>query len=204
VKKLLGQDNFPGSHENSAFRNAVNLAKLAVKRAVIAGDTVVDATCGNGHDTLFLAQLDGIEEILAFDIADRAIENTARLLEENSLSERVTLYQENFKLIPEYIKKPAGAVMFNLGYLPGAGLETATRAEDSSLAIKSVLPLLRVGGVLTAVCYPGHPGGSEEARQVAGVMNSLDQKEFEVVEMKFVNQINNPPVLMVVHKLKGG
>ncbi len=181
----------------------MNLAQLIVKRTIKSDDTVIDATCGNGHDTLFLAQLVNIGRVLAFDIATQAIVNTARLLEEKLLSERVTLYQEDFTTIPEYINKPVGAVMFNLGYLPGAGLETATRAEDSALAIRRVLPFLRVGGVLTTVGYPGHPGGKDEIRQVSAVMNSLDQKEFEALEMKFVNQINDPPVLMVVHKLKG-
>ena len=45
-----------------------------------AGNWVIDATMGNGHDTLFLSKLVGSEgKVWAFDIQAAAIESTRKL-----------------------------------------------------------------------------------------------------------------------------
>ncbi len=43
------------------LRSARFLARDTLERAVQSGNTVVDATMGNGHDTLFLAEQVGPE-----------------------------------------------------------------------------------------------------------------------------------------------
>ena len=45
--------------ERFVLRNARHLAADYMKRTIREGDTVVDATMGNGKDTLFLAELVG-------------------------------------------------------------------------------------------------------------------------------------------------
>ena len=63
------------------LKSARYLARDALLQAVNAGDTVVDATMGNGHDTLFLAELVGPEgHVCAFDIQESALESTRALL----------------------------------------------------------------------------------------------------------------------------
>lgn len=63
-------------------RNAVQLSHEIIKQTVKVGDIVVDATCGNGNDTLLLAKLVGNEgKVFAFDIQNAAIENTNLLLQ---------------------------------------------------------------------------------------------------------------------------
>ena len=58
--------------------------------------------------------------------------------------------------------------MFNLGYLPSgeADKNIITRTDSSIAALEAALRLLRPGGVVTAVLYPGHEGGDEEAAAV--------------------------------------
>ncbi len=185
------------------FHNAVNLSHLCIQRVVSPGDTVIDATCGNGHDTLFLARLVTSGKVLAFDKSLQAISNTARRLEENRMSHRVRLIQEDFRNLALYVTTPIAAIMFNLGYLPGSSRKTATSPEASSQAIQNAVSLLRTGGVMTIVCYLGHPGGVEETEEVLAITEILDQKEFEVLKVNFINQANNPPVLVVVQKLGG-
>ena len=74
------------------LKSARYLARDALLRAVQPGDTVVDATMGNGHDTLFLAEQVGAEgRVYAFDIQESALESTRQLLEEHGMSGRVTL-----------------------------------------------------------------------------------------------------------------
>ena len=131
-----------------SFRNAVNLSHLCVKMRVKPDDTVVDATCGNGHDTLFLAQIVTRGRVLAFDISPLAIANTAARLKEHGVSHRVELCQEDFRNLRAYVRSPVAAIMFNLGYLPGASRETATKAEHSREAVETAVNLVRPGGWL--------------------------------------------------------
>lgn len=67
------------------------------------------------------------------------------------------------------------AVMFNLGFLPGADTDRSiiTRPDTTIPAMEAALELLAPGGVLTAVVYPGHEGGDEEAREVERWMTAL-------------------------------
>lgn len=58
-----------------------------VSRYVTEGDTVIDATMGNGRDTLALARLVGSTgRVIAFDIQPQALENTKALLVSNGIS----------------------------------------------------------------------------------------------------------------------
>ncbi|MGI6513874.1 MAG: methyltransferase domain-containing protein [Syntrophomonadaceae bacterium] len=186
-----------------SFRNAVNLSHLCVKMRVKPDDTVVDATCGNGHDTLFLAQIVTRGRVLAFDISPLAIANTAARLKEHGVSHRVELCQEDFRNLRAYVRSPVAAIMFNLGYLPGASRETATKAEHSREAVETAVNLVRPGGVVTVVCYPGHQGGAEETHEILAVTGGLSQKEFEVLKVDFLNQAHNPPLLVAVYRLEG-
>lgn len=58
--------------------------------------------------------------------------------------------------------------MFNLGYLPAdtADKQIMTVPESSIAALESSLQLLRPGGIITIVLYPGHRGGDTEAAAV--------------------------------------
>jgi len=71
----------------------LELAHASVQRAVTPGSLVVDATAGNGNDTLFLARLVGPTGlVLAFDIQPEALENTRVALEKANLATQVRLF----------------------------------------------------------------------------------------------------------------
>ena len=56
------------------LRSARYLARDVLERAVRPGDTVVDATMGNGHDTLMLCEAVGpAGRVYAFDIQQDAV-----------------------------------------------------------------------------------------------------------------------------------
>ncbi|MGE5422030.1 MAG: class I SAM-dependent methyltransferase [Ignavibacteriales bacterium] len=182
------------------FKNAVQMSHMFVSQVVHPTDTVIDATCGNGHDTVFLAGLVREGKVLSFDIAEEAIEKTERLIAKNQLSDLVVIIHANHVDIPQFVTSPVKAIMFNLGYLPGSKT-SITSAADSLQAVTSSLSLLASGGVMTIVFYTGHPGGREEADLIIDFVSGLPQQEFEVVKMKFLNQINDPPALLVVQKI---
>ena len=147
-----------------------------VRQVVGTGETVVDATAGNGHDSLFLAGLVGSGgRVLAFDIQAAAIESTRNRLRRFGMVDRVELRHESHAQISAHVADGSvAAVMYNLGYLPGADHAVITQCEETLRALAAVPQLLREGGVCTVVCYPGHAGGEREAAAVVAWARGLE------------------------------
>ena len=79
-------------------------AKRLISKTVLPGETVVDATAGNGHDTLFLAEHVGEEgHVYAFDIQQAALNSTAKRLGE--LTNRVSLILDSHENVDQYVTK---------------------------------------------------------------------------------------------------
>ncbi|MDP0490520.1 MAG: class I SAM-dependent methyltransferase [Verrucomicrobiota bacterium JB023] len=155
---------------------ATEQAKRLVRDAVQAGDQVIDATLGNGHDAVFLAQLVGAHGMVhGFDVQAQAIESSRQRLREAGLLERCKLLRQGHETLADVVSHPVSAVMFNLGYLPGSDKERITQERSTVAALSSASALLRKGGVITVVCYVGHPGGLEEAGAVVEWTRSLTE-----------------------------
>ncbi len=180
----------------------LELSHEVVARTIKPGDRAIDATAGNGHDTLLLAKMVGKSgKVFCFDVQEQAIKNTRDLLERNNLLERVQLYNDNHGEIENYLSEEVSAVMFNLGYLPGSNKKIITRPETTIRALKSSLNLLSLGGVVTIVVYTGHPGGEEEWLHLEKYLNSLSQGSYNLLMYKFLNKIQ-APFLIIIEKKK--
>lgn len=170
---------------------------------IAPGDVVVDATAGNGHDTLFLGQCVGASgTVYAFDRQADAIRATARRLESAELKNAVLLQVDHANLqasIPREHHGRIAAVMFNLGYLPGGDKTVITSATSTLPAIEQSLDLFRSGGILTVLCYPGHPGGDEETAAVRTLLRSLPAETYDVKEYVALES-NTAPVLLAAQK----
>ena len=60
------------------LKSARYLARDVLSRAIQPGDRVIDATMGNGHDTLYLCEAVGPEgHVYAFDVQPQANRPTA-------------------------------------------------------------------------------------------------------------------------------
>lgn len=151
------------------------LLHLLLKSEIAAGDFVIDATAGNGHDTVFLARAVGeTGKVLAIDVQAQAIASTAARLESEGLRDRVTLHLGcHSELVRIAGVKEPGAILFNLGYLPGGDHGVITRTEKTLKALAAAVEILKPSGVLAVVCYPGHEGGGEEAAAVENFIASL-------------------------------
>ncbi|WP_241420799.1 class I SAM-dependent methyltransferase [Candidatus Contubernalis alkaliaceticus] len=182
------------------FLKTLDFAHLIVGRFVKAGDMVIDATAGNGQDSVFLAKLVGEEgRVIAFDIQEKAITATKEYLLQEGLLSRVHLVQDGHENMQNYIKTCVSAVMFNLGYLPGSDQSIITRSDTTLQGVKAALSLLFSGGVLTVVVYTGHPGGQEEWDGLESYLKKLDKKNFRVFLCKYLN-LKKSPFLVVVEK----
>lgn len=168
------------------------------------GDSAVDGTMGNGHDTLMLAELVGSEgKVYAFDIQKRALENTRlKLAQQGIEGQRVRLIWDGHQNIKKYINHPIKGAIFNLGYLPGGDHQVITQTETTKTAILDTLNLLAVGGRMVIVVYPGHPGGLEEKTAVEELTSQLDSSIFKVLKMNLLNRPPSAPGVILIEKAR--
>ena len=182
-------------------RGPVPLTHMLMQRFVQAGCLAIDATCGNGKDTLQLAGLVGDSgHVWAFDIQQEALHRTAARLEEAGLAARVTLVHQGHEQLGRVVESQVGMVVFNLGWLPGAPREIATTAETTLQALEAALAALIPGGVLLITCYPGHAGGDDETDAVLAWSERLEAKNFHVWRMGQVNVSTNAPFCLAIQK----
>lgn len=177
-----------------------------VSQVVVPGDSVIDATVGNGHDTLFLAQTVGEEgSVYGFDILSEALASTLHRLEGSELADRVMLIESSHASmrdhLPDKIQGRIAAVMFNLGYLPRHDKNATTKSESTIEALTAAKDLIRRGGLITIIGYTGHEGGQAEVDAVRQWVNELDQSHFAAVSYTHLNQQNNPPELIAIERL---
>lgn len=180
------------------------LAHAIVREHVDAGAIVVDATAGNGYDTLFLAELVGdAGKVYALDVQPEAIASTASRLPPER-RDRVELLLADHSalsdLIPSSEQGQVQAVMFNLGYLPGGEKSKTTRLESTAPALESAWEMLAEGGVLSVMAYPGHPGGAEEAEGVEQFVTELSRRGMHPEAHRGSGDRMRSPVLHVVKK----
>lgn len=182
------------------LNHASSLAHFLIAPAIHTGDTAVDATAGNGYDTVFLCKCVGEGgRVYAFDIQEEAIARTEERLKKESCS-NAALIHAGHETIGEHIKEEISAAMFNLGYLPGSGKGVTTSPEAVIKALKACFALLKPKGMVSIVFYTGHPGGLEEYRRVHAFLKSLDPKEYDVASITFENKAEDAPRLMLVQR----
>ncbi len=186
------------------FESILAQARALVRRAVKPGDTVVDATVGNGHDTLFLAHHVGPEgRVIGFDIQPRALDATRLRLHEAGLEARVRLVLRGHQELAAWFADSTdplrpSAVMFNLGYLPKGDHSVITRADTTVAALGASLQLLAPGGVITIAVYPGHEGGSDEAEAVPDWARRVPPALAQTVCRQVLNTRRTGPFLVAV------
>ena len=180
-----------------------DLNKVLLEDVISEGDTVIDATMGNGYDTKYLAQKVGQNGVVySFDVQEEAIKSTKKRLEKENLLNRVNLILDGHENIDIYVKDEVSCVLFNLGYLPRAKHQIITKPDTTLKAIKKSLNLLKPHGVISIAIYTGHEGGMDECNAVFDYVSKLDQSNFNVLNCNFVNQVNNPPRLILIEKKK--
>lgn len=186
------------------INNTLSIAKDIINHIIKEGNIAIDATIGNGYDTVDLARLVGVRgKVYGFDIQKIAIENTKKLLKQNNLlKDNVILINDSHENIDKYIKEPVDLVIYNLGYLPKGDKNIITSPKSTVISVSKSLELLKENGIIIIVSYIGHRGGLEEKNVLEERLKHLDQRKFNVLKSKFINQKNFPPILYVIEKAR--
>lgn len=180
------------------LRNTTALALALCENYITENSVAVDATCGRGNDTLWLAKR--CRKVYAFDIQQEAVESTNSLLEAAGETGEVICDSHNH--IDCYVKEAPDVIVFNLGYLPGGDKNVTTKAEETLLALGKSLELLAVDGILSVTMYPGHPQGACEQELILAWAKELDKSKFHCVFANMLNQPDGAPQILWITKKK--
>ena len=174
-----------------------------IREHVKQGDLCIDATAGNGNDTLLLCQLVGEQgKVIAFDIQEQAVANTRKRLEESGVSQQAEVLLESHANMSQYAESDSvSCIVFNFGYLPGGDHALATKKDSSIAAIHEGLSLLKKGGMMSLCIYSGGDSGFEERDAILAELKQLNPKKYLVILSEYYNRPNNPPIPVMIIKL---
>lgn len=187
------------------FQSHLDLAHNFWKKIIQPGDSVVDATLGNGYDALVLAKLaSGI--LYGFDIQKVAINATKERLAsalDTEAMQKVRLYELCHSKIAEIVpKESVKLIVYNLGYLPGQDKSLTTKKDTTVLSIQESLNLILPGGLISITCYPGHEAGLIEDEAVTRFCETLDPKVWNASSHRFLNRKLHPHVICLQKQME--
>ena len=181
---------------------AVELCHRFLEGTIPTGGTFLDATCGNGHDTLFLCRKAAPNgRVLALDIQPAAVGAGGRLRAGDGLGGLcraiVCDHRDLGHLVPP---GTLDAAVFNFGWLPGADHAVHSAAESTLPALQAALDALKPGGVLAAVLYSGKVIGDGEKQAVLEFFRALPLTKYTVLVCEFANWASTAPLPCFVLK----
>ena len=191
----------------NSYQSHLETAHGIWRNIVLPGDIVIDATCGNGHDTLFLANLllqNGT--LYALDIQPEAIAKSRQSIEEAFSKEvcaRIKFVEGCHSKFPSEIQSGSvKLIVYNLGYLPGGDKALTTQLQTTLESVTSALELLTTGGMISITCYPGHDEGMIEEKALVEFAAKLDSKTWICSHQRWINR-QRAPSLLLISRRKG-
>jgi len=186
------------------FQTPLDLAHAYWTKLLNIGDFVIDATCGNGHDTHFLANLVLDETrngcVVALDAQEQAIEKTrANLLANFSENlESIEFYHQCHSSFPAHFERESiTLIVYNLGYLPGGDKNLTTCSTTTLISLMAAMPLITPGGAISIMCYPGHEAGKPEEEIALNFAASLDPTQWSSCHHRWLNRKNGPSLILI-------
>jgi len=137
----------------------VKLSHDLLASLVKKNDIIIDATLGNGYDSLFISEL--AKEIIAFDIQEQAIINSKETLKDVL---NVSYILDSHEHYQKYVKNYHG-VIFNLGYLPTGDKQITTTSKTTIDTLYKMI-LDNLARFILVVVYPRHLEGQIESRDL--------------------------------------
>lgn len=176
-------------------------------RSDLRGAIAIDATAGNGHDSLGLAKAVGSEGyVFAIDIQVAAIAATRQRLETAGLLDHCELllgdHANKLSALLQTHRGKIRIITFNLGYLPGSDKTVQTTEASTLPALNAAAELLENKGRLLVTVYRGHPGATTEAKAVGDWFAQLAKDQWLIDFFEPQGETKTlPPILYTALKV---
>lgn len=188
----------------NAHKPHLSFAHQLWEKHIFPGDLVIDATCGNGHDTLILAKLaltNSFGSVITIDIQPEAISKAQEHLKSNLSAEMFSLIDFHLGCHSQFpkilLEKSVRLVVYNLGYLPGGNKALTTCTETTLESIRQAQHLLMPKGIICITCYPGHPEGKKEREVLLHYVEKLNYQDWSCSHHHWVNTVSAPSVILI-------
>ncbi|WP_175615149.1 tRNA (mnm(5)s(2)U34)-methyltransferase [Piscibacillus halophilus] len=186
------------------MKQIIPFAHDLLSQSVTKGSVVVDATLGNGHDSLFLSRLVGEHgNVYSFDVQQEAIDQSDKLFNEQGIHNVTSILtgHENAKdqLTKRGIHEIDGCI-FNLGFLPGSDHSVTTSSYTTIEAINQIFSLLKPERYIVIVVYPGHEEGRIEKEKLITFLKSFPAKRADIAQYRMVNRSDKAPFVVALYK----
>lgn len=185
-------------------RPHLELARSYWAEAMISGGIAIDATCGNGQDTLKICQLalnNPEGHVYGLDIQPEALDTTRLLLSQNLSEEkmrRISLLQQCHSSFPVTLKpQSVRLIVYNLGYLPRGNKTLTTQTSTTLESLAKGLQLIQPGGMISLMCYPGHDEGAREEEALLKAVEPLSRSEWTCSHHRWINRQRAPSLLLL-------
>lgn len=187
----------------SRFSNIHQIIDYVIEESIYSDSICVDGTLGNGYDSLkILRILSDHGKLYSFDIQEKAIINSRELFEkEGFFHENINLILDSHENVLRYVNEPIDFFILNLGYLPGSDKNITTKATTVKSFLDNISTILKSQGIGIIVFYPGHKEGKIELEYISSYLSTFDQKCYNIIEFKYINQINNPPQVIILERV---
>jgi hypothetical protein len=185
------------------FQSHLDLAHAYWKQILQPGDWAIDATCGNGNDTLKLVEILGsaLGGVIGIDLQQEAIEKTHELLSSKLSKEslgKVHLFTQSHASFPDIaLKAPVRLIVYNLGYLPRGDKNLTTLTQTTLESVTRSLERIVPGGAISITCYPGHEEGAKEEIALLKMISSLSSDTWIACHHRFINREKAPSLLLI-------
>ena len=166
-------------------------------------DIAIDATCGNGHDSLILANMLESGELFCFDIQKQAINSTLILLRDNLKTDhkdKIFFINNSHENFSKFISKKVNLIVYNLGYLPKSDKSITTKVDTTLKSLKSAFSILNEKAAISIMCYPGHEEGKKEEAAILNYLKDVDNKKFSICHYKWINKKDAPSFIWIEKK----
>lgn len=172
-----------------------------ISKKVVKAKVCLDMTLGNGKDLENILQYNKKIKVYAFDIQKKCIDLFYSNIEDKKYEQDIKLICDSHANLDLYVKEGIDFAIYNLGYLPKGDKAIHTNYKDVIISLEKLLKILNKDGIILMTFYPGFSSGFEEAIKVVDFLSELDQKVYKVLRYDFINQINNPPFVVVVERI---
>mmetsp|Transcript_8689 Transcript_8689/g.32735 ORF Transcript_8689/g.32735 Transcript_8689/m.32735 type:complete len:245 (-) Transcript_8689:489-1223(-) len=205
--------------QSLSSHNPLLLAQSMWREALSGGRCALDLTCGKGADSLFIANelFRNVNSALlvCVDVQEKAVKKTYECLEgagfepgHNRIPDvpcRAAVFQGSHHELPAAVLSaiegdPPSLIVYNLGYLPGTDKSVKTTADTTLQSVTASMDMIAPGGLISIMCYPGHPEGKEELEALRTFAAGVSAHDYCVQVHEQINREETPCLITMVRR----